>query len=126
MVCTSLAVVVLWFLTWLIERVKLAELTWVELVLVEFVVLGSLFAVFREELVVHGSLFVVFQEELVVHGSLFVAYFVSPSLYSIFDESHLIVTQSCFVYPEFVSNKQFWLENPTSPYRYRCLYNRVV
>jgi hypothetical protein len=79
---------------------------------VEFVVLRSLFAVFREE--------------LVVHGSLFVAYFVSLSLYSVFDESHLVVAQSCFVYPEFVSDKQFWLENPTGPYRYRCLYSRVV
>jgi hypothetical protein len=68
------------------ERVKLAELA-----LVEFVVLGSLFAVFREE--------------LVVHRSLFVAYFVSLSLYSVFDESHLVVTQLCFVYPEFVSDK---------------------
>ena len=32
MVCTSLAVVVPWFLTWLTERVKLAELALVQLV----------------------------------------------------------------------------------------------
>ena len=71
---------------------KRVELALAELVLAEFVVLRSLFAVFREE--------------LIVHRSLFIAWFTSLSLYSVFDESHLVVTQSCFVYPQSVSNRQ--------------------
>ena len=51
MVCTSLAVVVPWFLTWLTERVELVELAWLAIV-----ALGSPSAVAKGESVAPRSL----------------------------------------------------------------------